>query len=836
VWDAGAVATTENTMRFNNWLVSRCMFLLISALVSAACSKEEAPSDADAVAELLALSPAETRALAFVDVAELVADKSPAELDELLKGEATDPALRAPLQSVEHLALSLSLSSDIERLLLVQTTAVSNGLALIAKLKADRLDALDTSSLTAQAPYAGVDVFEDKKRQVRVAVLPKGIVVAAQGTGLEAVLDVHAGKASALAKTDKLGPYLAALKGSSTIEFVSALPGMYSKISPLGPGEATLRNAKVLSGALKVVDAKVSGNLTVHADNAEAFVARFNEIQGKTPAISLKLAPPVQSGAPAGAVLAFEDSPLQKNAEMLLSSRYAFKQLFHGMDAVDYTDGVEVDGNLPWLHFDVGGPPNSIFVNFAMLPDQVAAFEAAELSAGFKLAPVRILESDEPTYFLVLNIYIAGGGLVEGPRAEWSVFIKDPADGQTRFMVVQAAAGSASADPVNLVTAPEPVTHELKDGRIVSRVGFVEGDTERNYWTSSIVWPQPVETPAVSAREFVAANDYIFWPNGVADRGLYNASVHNRDAVLIANSDIEIQDDSRWTRYIESTPRHSYVYTTPLDIVVSPWWNLDADYIDATPEHLEMLREFHIGFYPKLVRNTAQAALRGEDSALVGYEIGNKVPTAHFNFVVTDPTALSERIKLPAGYELTKLQLLPSDKTAESYLTLKVYQVERAPEGVRAEWLVYVRNGEGQLESMVIETATTEAAIDPVRFLSLPSLVKHEVTGSALKTTLSGPFLRLDATLDLSKGSSVLPSLDWVETHDYVCHLNGVCDKQFYDGSTLEEPVALLDAASVTLSNVTTPWDGLIETAPRSVFTRNNAQEFAGNPWVNVKP
>ncbi len=122
------------------------------------------------------------------------------------------------------------------------------------------------------------------------------------------------------------------------------------------------------------------------------------------------------------------------------------------------------------------------------------------------------------------------------------------------------------------------------------------------YFSSSIRWPQVPETLVSFHREFAAANDYIFWGNGVADRGLHNATVHNRNAVLIESDQISLVDNSRWSQYINAEPVHTVVYRNPLDIVISPWWNLDADYLDVTEDYRQTLINFKNDFYPGLVQ------------------------------------------------------------------------------------------------------------------------------------------------------------------------------------------------------------------------------------------
>ncbi len=98
--------------------------------------------------------------------------------------------------------------------------------------------------------------------------------------------------------------------------------------------------------------------------------------------------------------------------------RPLLKSLFIGMDAIDYSEAVIHGGNVPWMNFKVGENPNSLFINFEFRSQaQREAFAAQHLPAGFTLAPIRILDTDVPRYFLVLNIYQSSGGLVRGrPR------------------------------------------------------------------------------------------------------------------------------------------------------------------------------------------------------------------------------------------------------------------------------------------------------------------------------------------------------------------------------------------------------------------------------------
>jgi hypothetical protein len=209
------------------------------------------------------------------------------------------------------------------------------------------------------------------------------------------------------------------------------------------------------------------------------------------------------------------------------------------------------------LAYNVGVNPSSLYINFEFRNrEQRENFTADHLPPGFTLTPIRLLETDVPRYLLELNFYHSPGGLVVGARAEWSVFVKDPDDGQPRFLLIQTAAEGFSADPVNLLTLPQSVSYALDSDTITSYVGVVNETTgeETTYFSSSVRWPQLPERHLSFGREFAAANDHVFWGNAVADGALFNATAHNRSAISIPRSDVSFVDNSPWSEYVKAEP------------------------------------------------------------------------------------------------------------------------------------------------------------------------------------------------------------------------------------------------------------------------------------------
>jgi hypothetical protein len=220
----------------------------------------------------------------------------------------------------------------------------------------------------------------------------------------------------------------------------------------------------------------------------------------------------------------------------------------------------------PLVHFIVEADPPSVYWNFEIKADRVADLER-DLDCPMPLAPLRCLEGDDPFHCLTLNMYRVSG-LAVGIRAEWSTYVKD-AGGTTRYMVVEAAADSGAVDPINLITRGGEASH-VDDGRtLTSDVVDASGGRFR------CVLEAPHEGEACRADpEWVEANDYIYWLNGICDRTFYDSGLANARTHLVPADRCTIEDSTRWAEYLEPTPRNVVVFEHAIEFAMSPWWNV----------------------------------------------------------------------------------------------------------------------------------------------------------------------------------------------------------------------------------------------------------------------
>ena len=226
----------------------------------------------------------------------------------------------------------------------------------------------------------------------------------------------------------------------------------------------------------------------------------------------------------------------------------------------------------PLVRFTVENNPPSVYWMFRIKPSEVERLaRKLDLPEQFELCPSQCLTTDEPEYLLTVNAYRVSG-LANSIRAEWSVFVRDEKN-IPRFFVVDARSAKNSMDPVDVITRASKVIHEKRDGIIFTQIG--EGE---NIFEATITLPHH-PSPVTASAEWVSANDYIFWGNGICDRTFYDAGLANAEQYCVDNENHKLQDNSFWGQFIEPEPVHVLVLQNSIEFVISPWENIDRLHI-----------------------------------------------------------------------------------------------------------------------------------------------------------------------------------------------------------------------------------------------------------------
>ena len=247
----------------------------------------------------------------------------------------------------------------------------------------------------------------------------------------------------------------------------------------------------------------------------------------------------------------------------------AMKRLLYSQLQVAQAFKVLIGRGAPLVRFTVEADPPSAYLNFAVRPDRLDQFAShCGLPPGLELAPIRCIEADEPFVCLTANIYRVSG-LANGVRLEWSTYVYGDRPGVPRYMVVGAVSSLFSIDPVDIFTKTGLCTYQRTDRHLAARA-----ETERGAFSFEVDLPHG-DPATLPTRQWVEANDLIYWRNGVCDRVYYDAGFHNTPMWELDPGALHLVDTTEWASWVDPRPRHALFCSGPLDLVMSPWWNLE---------------------------------------------------------------------------------------------------------------------------------------------------------------------------------------------------------------------------------------------------------------------
>ena len=523
-------------------------------------------------------------------------------------------------------------------------------------------------------------------------------------------------------------------------------------------------------------------------------------------------------------------------------SLFDIKRTYYGQVAQQDAARIAAGTGQALVEFTVENTPPSVFYNYVVPDGQAAAFESfIDLPPGFSLTKVKILESDPaPQYWMSLNIYRVSG-ITNGLRAEWNTYVDD-GSGTPRFMIIRARASDGSIDPIGPIAYPEPFQHSLGAGDVITtslnKTVIQNGKpvlTPDNQFSSTIDLPAAVDRDFVSGTlEWTAANDFIYWMNGVNDRVLYNSKVHNASMISVDLADVSIANDSEFTPYLEPDPAHVLVYLNRLEFAIGPWWNVTEPDGRVDPATRAALLDFKTNLYSGQASTQALNVKAGNAQPAVRSSVEGAPPGAYWHWKIPagNLAAFEAALNLPGSLSLAPVRLQEGDATAEYWLSLNVFPVDGHESGLRAEWTTYIHDGTAT-RAVLIETRADHPSLDPVNRFTDPYPVTH-AEGATLDTEVgTGPtaFTSTFPVPAAGPGNSVVASREWAAAKDLAYWRNGVADRTYYDSSFFRK--ISVDPATATVVDGG-QWAPYVGATPDRVWVNETGFDLVTNPWVGV--
>jgi len=488
-----------------------------------------------------------------------------------------------------------------------------------------------------------------------------------------------------------------------------------------------------------------------------------------------------------------------------------------------------------------------LYFNYEIPAAKVPALEGLLQSSygfadkGFRLAPIALLKDSEPKYYMSLNFYSVVIAGVVNYRSEWSTYVRRAGDPKPRFMVLQVQSSEDTADPMSpgFSNPATYVEYTLGGGSIVAATSDFRADLQLPVPGSS--------DPRQASYAWAEANDYLYYPNGVADTALYNGMLTNAALVAIEPGTANINNASMWAGFVSSQPSHIVYFSAPLEFAFTPYFNLNDPTLKLDPAYVGALQQFRSFTFGAFSYGHAFQVLQGLAEPILRFDVlANNVPSVFINFNIPKDKvkALEAYLDLPDGIKLAQSKMTPR-QPARYLLTLNIYESPDALTGqpaFRAEWSVYVKDRNDPSAKgpylMVVDVDSSSASLDPYNLFTPPTGFAYANNAGRLE----GSIQYLDTSEKFSfafgmppaKAPSVRLHEPWILANDRVYWRNGVYDMLFYNGLLLDADVAEVDPRSVVIDDRTS-WSNFIDPAPTQVLVFRNRLQFVLHPWYNVE-
>ena len=176
--------------------------------------------------------------------------------------------------------------------------------------------------------------------------------------------------------------------------------------------------------------------------------------------------------------------------------------------------------------------PYSTYVNFRLEPTQVAFLTAyvKNYTDNLELFPIKISRTDNPEYFISVNMYNCTSPLfmtdTNITRCEINTYVRDTTNGKLGTLILDYCSNGLSLDPVDFFKRGQPASFTLKNGDFLRY--FVENSKIKFSMLLKINSIEEfVKKDFQISKSLVRFTDTIYYKNGIYDKLYYDSSLVN---------------------------------------------------------------------------------------------------------------------------------------------------------------------------------------------------------------------------------------------------------------------------------------------------------------------
>ena len=211
--------------------------------------------------------------------------------------------------------------------------------------------------------------------------------------------------------------------------------------------------------------------------------------------------------------------------------------------------------------------PKSLYINYKLEPEHMSIIKKSikEKNPDFDMVPIKIKNSQEPQYFLSLNIYNCTSPLFLNDnkitRFEINTYVKDGNKNGT--LILDYISNSLSMDPVNLFKERNSLYYH-KSGEIY---GY---DKKKNIYINLEFEPNNKSNSICVSDDLSYFSDYIFYPNGIYDKLYYDTSLLCAKTIVPKVTNIIF----KYMNISLTSPDSVFYFDNSIQFVGSMWDNI----------------------------------------------------------------------------------------------------------------------------------------------------------------------------------------------------------------------------------------------------------------------